>query len=296
MDNSTLKSIITTFLKITIFQVKDNGDVEKVLINSQPNLKVECIDNIYRLFVPEDSKRVEGLINYGIDSKRKFVQIKTECGFEGYVDVETHFEKGKIYICLRFFDSNREREVLYERQLEDMTRMAELDYMTGLHNRFGYWEKIRRILTCGDDERRLGIIFLDVDRLKQINDTYGHNMGDKAIQQFSDLITKTIRKRDIAVRYGGDEFVIVVEELSGKKSSAYGLATRLWEKIQKNRKKYLTTLSIGVHIVKVGEFNTYLEDEKELKTQWSKAVKAADSMAYKSKKNGKNQVTTSFDI
>ena len=107
-----------------------------------------------------------------------------------------------IYITLKFFTSNREKEIMHDRRVGEFAHMAELDPLTGLLNRYGYWERVKGLLNCGDPDRRLGILVVDMDNLKKINDEKGHSGGDKAINQIGGLISQSIRKRDIAVRYG----------------------------------------------------------------------------------------------
>ena len=131
-------------------------------------------------------------------------------------------------------------------------------------------------------------MFIDIDKLKTINDTKGHKIGDKAISQISTLIAKSIRQRDIAVRYGGDEFIIVVEELSGSRSTAYGLAKRLIREINKTKGKYITTISIGVHIFKVGDVMKKGISDIALHRSWEEQVVKADNLAYEAKKGGRN--------
>jgi diguanylate cyclase (GGDEF)-like protein len=145
-------------------------------------------------------------------------------------------------------------------------------------------------MNCGDPERKIGILFIDMDGLKQINTKKGHKGGDRAIRQISTLILKNIRERDIAVRYGGNEFLIVVEELSGRESSAYGLAKRLIEIINEKENSYLTTISIGVHITKVGNILKGNDTSVFLKRKWDKEVAKADKMTSKARKEGKNTI------
>lgn len=89
-------------------------------------------------------------------------------------------------------------------------RMVQLDHLTGAWNRasFDFYIKNRMTQKC---DTKLGIIYCDIDNLKQINDEYGHIEGDYAIKMTTQLIRESIRKTDIVVRMGGDEFIIVLE-------------------------------------------------------------------------------------
>lgn len=89
-------------------------------------------------------------------------------------------------------------------------RMVHLDYLTGVWNRGSFEFYIRNRLANHNSET-LGIIYCDIDGLKEINDKYGHLEGDGAIKDATKIIKNSIRKTDIMVRMGGDEFIIVLE-------------------------------------------------------------------------------------
>lgn len=84
-----------------------------------------------------------------------------------------------------------------------------VDEVTGLYNR-NYWENIERGTVSYSEMKNLTLILVDIDNLKEINDTYGHLAGDKAIEIVGQAIKRSIRKEDTGIRYGGDEFVILL--------------------------------------------------------------------------------------
>lgn len=295
MKDIKLIPILEHFLNITILKIDSDGKILEIVLNTKENFEANKVSNISLFFCKQDQERIERLLRLGVDSKRKFMQISPRIGSKEYVDVEIFFEKDDIYISLEFLQSKRDTEIETERKLEEMSMVAERDPLTGLLNRYGYWKRTKALLLCGDPDRKLGILMIDMDHLRDINNTKGHNAGDKAINQIADLIASTVRSRDVAVRYGGDEFLVVVEELTGKRSTAKGLAMRLIKTIKENREGYLTTVSIGVHIVKVGEFEKYIKGDNVDRNGWDKAVEIADKMAYKAKNSGRARVITSFD-
>ena len=89
-----------------------------------------------------------------------------------------------------------------ERMLADM---AQHDYLTGLYNRSGYEEKLRLI-----DVRSTALLLIDVDNFKDVNDTYGHEMGDLVLKKVADEIKQHFRAEDHVCRLGGDEFVVLM--------------------------------------------------------------------------------------
>lgn len=131
----------------------------------------------------------------------------------------------------------------------------------------------------------VGVVILDIDNFKKINDTYGHLFGNIVLKGIADIIQKTVRKKiDMPVRYGGDEFLLLLPETDI--AGALILAKRLLEEVQS--KKFIaedhktavfTTLSIGVTAAKK---NQILNKDK--------LIKKADEALYKAKKAGKNRI------
>ncbi len=296
MKELKVLDILKNFTDIVILQVDGNADIIKEILNTKEGFDCSKAKNIYDLFVKEDWVRIDRLFKMGADLNKKYIKLSPGFGIKEFTDVEVRTIDGEIYLALKFFDSNREREISYDRHMEEFAQMAELDPLTGLLNRYGYWERVKTMLNCGDPERKLGILLVDMDGLKGINDKMGHKAGDKAISQISNLLSSSIRKRDVGVRWGGDEFVLVVEEMTGRYSSAVGLGNRIIKTIKENKKDFLTTVSIGVHVVEVGDFDNCKGTEKELKKCWDKAVEKADEMAFKAKEGGRNRLVFSGDF
>ena len=103
------------------------------------------------------------------------------------------------------------------RMLQQVRQMAVLDELTGLNNRRGF------VLVCehlwqiaNRNSRRLGLLFLDLDGLKQINDRCGHAEGDRALVDMAKILLRTFRKADVLGRLGGDEFVVLLAEGSSE--------------------------------------------------------------------------------
>ncbi len=291
MHYKNIIDVLSDFSKISIIQLDIEGNIKKILLNSDEDLKIKREVNIKKIFSLEDRGRVELLFKVGMGEESKYLKILQRYSKGSkYVNLKIKEISGEIYAFLESTDTQREKELRYEAKLNSLSKKAELDQLTGLLNRHAYWDRVKRILNCGDPERRIGIIFLDMDGLKGINDKRGHKVGDKAISQIANLISRSIRERDIAVRYGGDEFIIVIEELSGSKSTAYGLAKRLLKEINSKRDNFLTTISIGVHITKVGDIFDKKLSNLKLHHNWEKEVVLADNMALKAKESGKNTI------
>jgi diguanylate cyclase (GGDEF)-like protein len=287
-----MEKIISNFLHIAILKIDEKDKIIETIINSNPEFKISNIKNIYDIFAEEDRFRLQRVLESGLDIGKKYMQLNKSTKLTEYVDVKLHEEGTDRYVYLQFFQSNRDREVEYDRYLEKLKKLSEKDPLTKIYNRKGFEEKISRIVKTSDPKKRLGLIYLDMDNLKPINDTHGHKMGDKAILNVVDILSSTLRERDIMARLGGDEFIIVVEEITGKKSTTYGLAKRLLKLVSGDKnKKYSTTLSVGVHIVEVGKISKHINNPNKFLMDWNKEVSKTDKAMYQSKKNGRNQIT-----
>lgn len=113
--------------------------------------------------------------------------------------------------------------IVYKR---DYYSKSIIDAITGLYNR-NYLEEIRETI-CYSKFKNISLILIDIDNLKNINDNYGHLEGDKAIEIVGNSIKNNIRTEDIGIRYGGDEFIII---LFNKDTKA---ANKIVNRIKKN--------------------------------------------------------------
>jgi diguanylate cyclase (GGDEF)-like protein len=108
-----------------------------------------------------------------------------------------------------------------QRLIDEVQRLAEEDYLTGLTNRRKSTEvvatEIRRCQRYGDT---LTVILMDIDRFKEINDSYGHEMGDRLIRETANLLRRTTRDSDNAGRWGGEEFLVVCPQTDLEGASA----------------------------------------------------------------------------
>jgi diguanylate cyclase (GGDEF)-like protein len=124
----------------------------------------------------------------------------------------------------------RYRARLFIRNLE-LQDMAMRDDLTQLFNRRYFFERLRRELDRARSlQSPLAILVLDVDRLKSVNDTYGHNVGDIVLSSLARLLVKCTRTSDIPARLGGDEFGVVMPETD--KDGAFAVAKRLQQALE----------------------------------------------------------------
>jgi diguanylate cyclase (GGDEF)-like protein len=141
-------------------------------------------------------------------------------------------------------------------QMVTLTEKINLDHLTGLYNRKYLDDYIADVLQMsrsggpGKSTKKFAAIMLDIDNFKSINDTFGHVEGDHAIVIAADLLRKSIRKGDFVSRYGGDEFLIVLEQCSD--STPARVIRRIRENVQKfnneNDLPYVIEFSVGYKV------------------------------------------------
>lgn len=170
---------------------------------------------------------------------------------------------------------------------EELQRLATTDPLTGIANRRHFLSQanieISRSLRGGHE---MALVMIDLDRFKQINDTYGHDVGDKALIATVETLQKSLRDSDVLGRFGGEEFAMYLPETG--EEGAVLLANRLREKIAEcvvptPQGDLSFTCSMGIHVVQSG---TETVDEALIK---------ADSAMYSAKSNGRNQVVVYTD-
>lgn len=126
-----------------------------------------------------------------------------------------------------------------------------IDAITGLYNR-NYLEEIRETI-CYSKFKNISLILIDIDNLKNINDNYGHLEGDKAIEIVGNSIKNNIRAEDIGIRYGGDEFIIILFNKDTK--TANKIVNRIKKEINKRNLIEDTNIKISAGIAGTDELN-----------------------------------------
>jgi len=210
------ENVLSPFISLVVLRINEEGIILDTVLDSKDFLKGKKPITIYDIFSKEEKYRLNSVLELGGGQRKRFVQISSKYAKEEYVDVAISWVDSKLYMYVQFFESNRDREVEYDRYIEKLANLSERDPLTNVLNRQGFWTRIKRLLMYSDPDKRIGIIYLDIDNLKEINDKYGHSAGDKAIMNVSETILLSLRQRDMVMRIGGDEFVIV-EEYSGTK-------------------------------------------------------------------------------
>ncbi len=174
--------------------------------------------------------------------------------------------------------------IIESRKLMELLKEQSLvDQLTGLYNR-RYLDDFSENIVAGIKRRgtNLGILMLDIDHFKTVNDKYGHDNGDIVLKNVSKQIRKSIRSSDTAVRFGGEEFLVLLIDIS------QGGALEIAEKIRKAVESSPLEISEGIALKKTISIGAceYPADSDKF---WQ-AVKYSDIALYKAKENGRNKV------
>jgi diguanylate cyclase (GGDEF)-like protein len=160
---------------------------------------------------------------------------------------------------------------------EDQILLAMTDSLTGLPNRRALQQALERELArAARKDEVVSLLLVDVDQFKQVNDAYGHSAGDAALQALAGVLRSACRSMDLATRYGGDEFMVVLPET--EKPGAVQAAMRIQEQVARLRIKE----AAGVRLrISIGVATT-----KDSGTEEAGLMKAADRALYKVKRTG----------
>lgn len=171
----------------------------------------------------------------------------------------------------------------HAKELAELANMATIDELTGLRNRRYAEKKINDILSdVKAGESTFGILFIDIDHFKRINDTYGHNIGDLVLRMIGKTLLSNTRERDILVRWGGEELVIIINSLHIE-NKLYKIANKLRNLIGQSS----LTLDDGNTIqvtVSIGATIGFASDTLET------LIERADKLMYQCKSDGRNCV------
>ncbi|PAB59932.1 GGDEF domain-containing protein [Anaeromicrobium sediminis] len=183
--------------------------------------------------------------------------------------------ENKDYIWIQLIDVSR-----YKTKEEEAKYIAYHDTVTNLPNR-RYMDDYLKVIfnSAMRENKNIGLMFIDLDNFKSINDTYGHMAGDEALKTVSKHIKGALRKSDLIARFGGDEFLVILEDMP-KIEIANSVAERIIEELQTpiivKEKKIKITCSIGI-----GMFPEHGNDMESI-------INYADKAMYEAKRLGKN--------
>jgi len=212
------------------------------------------------------------------------VPIKVRDKFIGYIIVEHNIYKFmtmELQIFLRSIANQIaiaiENSLLYK----ELEKINQRDSLLGIYNRKYFFKTIEE-KDVKEIKDKFAIVMVDIDDFKKINDTYGHQFGDKILANTANVISNCIDKDDILARYGGEEFILYISNFTDE-DSVYNKIEIMRRSLEsskvtfKNELKSVTA-SFGISFYKING------------TEINELINKADDLLYKAKKSGKNRV------
>ena len=186
---------------------------------------------------------------------------------------------------------NRQRVIHYrERELKRVEEAADTDRLTGLANRRRLDEFVEALVTLYPEERApFSLIISDVDNFKHYNDTHGHQMGDVVLARISGILKNRVRRGDLAARFGGEEFVVILPKCGSE--NAMRIAEQLRVAVEEEDIPYQDQQPLGNLTATFG-VATFPEDADDVET----LLKKADDCLYEGKESGRNVVISASNL
>ncbi len=157
-----------------------------------------------------------------------------------------------------------------------LKQKAFTDTLTGVYNR-NYLESIRDMI----NPKHYVVVMTDIDHFKKVNDNFGHERGDLVLREFAKTIAKNLRKNDLVFRYGGEEFLILLNIPKAKKNKE--IVYNVLDRIRRNIENSVVD---GIKVT--ASFGVFLETDKAKDLE--DAIKKADSALYRAKEKGRNRI------
>jgi diguanylate cyclase (GGDEF)-like protein/PAS domain S-box-containing protein len=192
--------------------------------------------------------------------------------------------QGEPYVVVTLVDKSLDNRIeQLEKTNQQLSLAATHDHLTGLSNRRLFIELVEKLIDLATRDRKyISIVFIDLDDFKQVNDNYGHDVGDKLLKAVATILEHNVRKSDVVSRIGGDEFLICFTQHQSQ-TSIIKHGQHIVKQIKQINKidHHSIAISASVGIITTKASHT---------TELAKLVKLADQAMYKAKSAGKGCV------
>lgn len=292
-SNNTEMTIITNTLNKWNRSIQNAQDRLNWAIKiANPDTAIfECFSYMNRVYFSDniqvilgvDDKKWTAIKNNAFEFLDYIKALSEKMDANGITEVNNKFleieikESGEEYFGII---TDKTKEILAEQQQQNALKMAldeaETDALTKLLNRRGFENRVCQEMS-ETEEKSMKLLMIDVDNFKQVNDTLGHPVGDKVLQQISRLIKDEFCKRDIIARMGGDEFAVLLIPDIPLPILEKKLQTLL-KNVEEELSEYNSGVSISIGVACMKKVSSYEE-----------LYQRADEVLYAAKKAGKNR-------
>jgi len=205
------------------------NSMDAIYISARGGALLEANGAFLELFgyTREEAMKLNTRDAFTAEDRERFMAAMEEKGFVRDFPVKFARKDGTLMDCLLSLNPRVEsgQTVGYQGIVRDITAfkkaeealqyMAYHDSLTGLPNRILFRDRLNMALvSAGRNRKRVAVMLLDLDRFKEVNDTMGHDMGDRLLKAVADRLVETVRKGDTVARMGGDEFLLIVPEIN----------------------------------------------------------------------------------
>ncbi|MCT4686113.1 GGDEF domain-containing protein [Vallitalea sp.] len=168
---------------------------------------------------------------------------------------------------------------------DEIIKLSKIDGLTKLLNRTSFMELYEQLVKCSIEKQdSLAVIIFDLDHFKRINDSYGHAGGDKVLERVGTIIKQLLPEQELIGRFGGEEFIVVLHDVTKDESSVIGEKIRreLNSSIIYNEKEINFAVSVGI------------VHTSHCKLDTDSLIKIADDNLYIAKRNGRNNISIQY--
>lgn len=263
------------------WELAKNNDIRLAILDwNMPGIDgIELSHKIRNEYQEEDSKYIYIILLTGRGGQDDIIQ-GLSTGADDYMT------KPYSFVELKYRVQNGERIIKNE---DKRIRLASMDNLTRLWNRNKIFNILETELIRGERENTpTGVVMVDIDHFKRINDRYGHLIGDEVLVQVTDRLKNAIRPYDRIGRYGGDEILVVLPNCTDKK--AKNIAKRLLESVTREK------IPTEVGALKINVSIGCVSNENHLRVSKTELIQASDKALLTAKKKGRDRIVLSKSL